>query len=259
MTSTARILAMAKMVWVEIFRKKDFYVAFILVGVVLVYAANLRFYNIQGISRYLMDLGLALIFFSASLLTILLAARQYPNELRDRTLQVLLSKPVSRFEFVIAKFLGSLAAGLTCFILFILVFLFIVLSRAGSISWVTAFQTVYLFALNLAVLAAMTSAFSYFFTLGANVTTTFILYLTINLYGGSLGTAAAGLKGPAFIAAHVAYWVIPHFEFFDARQRFVHQWPALSAPLVFEVTLYAFLYTAFFILLGWSLLRRRKV
>ena len=54
------VLVIARLVIKEIFRKKDFYVALILIGVILFYAQGLQFYNVKNISRYLMEIGLAL-------------------------------------------------------------------------------------------------------------------------------------------------------------------------------------------------------
>ena len=104
-------LIISGMVIKEIFRKKDFYVALILIAAVLLYASSLQFYNVQNITRYLMDLGLVLIFFFSAILTVSLAARQYPSEIQNRTSYVLLAKPVSRGQFVLGKFFGSLFAG----------------------------------------------------------------------------------------------------------------------------------------------------
>src|SRR5438093_501198 len=56
------VLAIARMVIREIFRKKDFYVALVLTAAILFYASQLRFYDTDKVSRYLMELGLFLIF-----------------------------------------------------------------------------------------------------------------------------------------------------------------------------------------------------
>ena len=120
-----------KLVFKEIFRKKDFYTAFILIIVILSYVSQIRVYNISHIVRYVREVGLALVFLFSVMLTLPLAARQFPNEQRERTLAVLLAKPVSRGAFVLGKFLGVFLAGAACFLVFYAVFAAVVMTRAS--------------------------------------------------------------------------------------------------------------------------------
>ena len=253
------VWVISRMVIKEIFRKKDFYVALILTGVILFYASNLQFYNVQNIVRYLMELGLMLIFLFSAILTVSLAARQYPAEIQNRTSYVLLAKPISRWQFVAGKFLGSLLAGWAAFGIFYVLFLAIVWAKAGSLSTVSAAQVFYLFLLNLAVLAAMASAFSYVLTTSANISVTLILYILINTYGPGLKEAGEKLSWVMHILYDTVYYLLPHFEFFDMRQRFIHEWEPVSTGLLGFLTLYALFYTTFFLMLGWIALRRRPI
>jgi len=59
------ILALTELTFKEIYRKKDFYIAFILIIAVMVYTSSLKFHTIDNASRYIRELGLALIFFLA--------------------------------------------------------------------------------------------------------------------------------------------------------------------------------------------------
>ncbi len=255
----APIFVISRMVIKEIFRKKDFYVALILTGVILFYASGLQFYDVKNIVRYLADLGLMLVFLFSAVLTVSLAARQYPAEIQNRTCYVLLAKPISRGQFVAGKFLGSLFSGWAAFTIFYGFFIAILWAKAGSLSAVSAMQVYYLFLLSLSVLAAMTSALSYALTVSANVTLTLILYLLINTYGPGLREAGEKLTPLMRFFYDAVYYFLPHFEFFDMRQRFVHEWAPVSAGLLGFLTLYALFYSAFFLMLGWMALRRRPL
>ncbi len=239
------VWALSKLVIKEIFRKKDFYVAFILIGVILFYAAQLKFYNTSHIARYLMEIGLALVYLFSVILTVSLAARQYPSELQNRTCHVLFAKPIRRIEFVAGKFLGCFLAGACCFTIFYVLFLAVVAAKAASLSSVLAAQTFYLFLLNLMVIAAMASAFSYTLTSSAGVASSILIYLLISVYGPDLKRTVG-----------ILYYLLPHFEFFDLRQRFIHEWGPVSAGLLVFLTVYAAVYAVLFLLLGWLKLRR---
>jgi len=253
------VLAIAKLVIKEIFRKKDFYVALILTGVILCYAAGLKFYNVSNAVRYLMEIGLMLIFLFSVILTAALAARQYPSEIQNRTIQVLLAKPVSRIQFVAGKFLGAFFAGTMCFVIFYVLFMAVTKTKAEEFSFILAFQTFYLFLLNLLVLSAMACGFSYYLTTSANVSITLVLYLLISTYGPGLKGASDKLFWINRYLGEAFYYVLPHFEFFDLRQRFIHHWSPLSANLVITLTLYALTYASFFLWLGWLKFRKQTL
>ena len=253
------VLAIARLVLTEIFRKKDFYVAFILIGVILFYAQGLQFYHVENISRYLMEIGLALSTLFSVILTSVLAARQYPSEMQNRTGPLLFAKPISRAQFVLGKYLGSFFAGAACFTVFYAVFLAVVWAKAGQVSPLLVFQTYYLFLLNLMLVSAMSSFFSYGLTLAANVTISLAAYLLINTYGAGLRESAAGFALPVRWICEALYFSWPHFEFFDLRHRFIHDWPGLSPVLMAVLTAYALFYTAAFLALACGAIRRRPL
>lgn len=250
------IFALSKLLIKEIFRKKDFYVALILIGVSLFYASKLQFYNVNRIVRYLMEIGLALIYLFSMILTVTLAARQYPSEVQNGTYHVLFAKPLRRIEFVIGKFFGSFIAGAACFAVFFGLFLAAVFLKSGLVPLVLAGQCFYLFLLNLMVAAAMASAFSYYFTVSAGVTLSIIIYLLISIYGSGLRDVGGKLFWLSRALADTFYYLLPHFEFFDLRQRFIHAWNPLPASLLVFLTLYAIFYTTLFLWIGWLKLRR---
>jgi len=267
--------ALSKLLIKEIFRKKDFYVALILIGVILFYASSLNFYHVGNAVRYLMEIGLMLIYLFSVILTVSLAARQYPSEIQNRTCQVLLAKPLSRFEFVAGKFIGSFLAGAASFLIFYLIFLGVTWHKAetpqlfdmaapshgGALSWILAFQAAYLFLLNLWVIASMASGFSYYLTTSANVSISLVLYVLINTYGPGLNSVGAQHAVPVLfqIMAKIFYYFLPHFEFFDLRQRFIHAWEPVSGGLLLFLTAYALVYAFIFLILGWMKLEKTSL
>ncbi len=252
-------LAIAGLLIKEIFRKKDFYVALILSAAVLFYASSLQFYNVENIHRYLMEIGLALCFVFSVILTVSLAARQYPSEVQNRTLQVLMAKPLPRLHFVLGKFVGSLLAGTLCFLIFYSLFLFFTISKTRMLSIPMAAETFYLFFLNLMILTAMTSGLSYRLTVSANVTISLFAYVLINTYGLTLKEASAGFFWLNRWLAVGFYYGMPHFEFFDIRQRFIHGWEPVSNKLILFLTLYAVCYSTFFLIIGWLRFRKKPL
>lgn len=253
------VFAIAGLVVREIFRKKDFYVAFILAGAVLFYSARIQFHNASNAHRYLLDIGLGIGVWLAAALTVALTARQYPEEAKQKTLHVLLSKPVSRAQFVAGKFFGCFAAGCATLALFFLAAVGFTAARSTDMSLAAALQTFYLFCLSIGVLAALSLFFSFFMTTGANVSVSLLLYFLMSVYGVSLHASAAKAPAPGSWLIRAAETVLPHFGFFDMRQRFIHGWPPVSAGLVAVITLYALSYAAAALIAAWLVFRKKDV
>ena len=257
------VASIVKLVFKEIFRKKDFYVAFMLVGVILFFASRMNFYDTPNITRYLSEMGLALIFLFSVVLTVPLAARQYPSETRDRTLAVLLSKPVSRAQFILGKFFGSCAAGIACFAIFYGVFLAIVQAHAGKpfdASSAAAYaQGGVMFAAAIAVLAAMATALSFFLTMPANLTLTLAVYILMTAYGADIRHSLEGGAPLGRALGDAVYFTVPHFEFFDLRQRMVHEWGPLGWGVFGGVLLYAAAYVGIFLAIAYAKFRRQNL
>ncbi len=115
------IFAVAGIVIKELYRRKDFYVLFILTILICLIMASVNIYHDDKIVRYLKELCLLLIWISSLVIAITTTARQIPAEREQRTLLPLLAKPLTRTQLVLGKFLGCwLACGLVllCFYVF---------------------------------------------------------------------------------------------------------------------------------------------
>jgi len=115
------IFAVAGVVIKELYRRKDFYVLFIVTVLICLVMAMVNIFDDDKIIRYLKEICLLLVWISSLVIAITTTARQIPAERENRTLLPLLAKPLSRTQLVLGKFLGCwIACGLTllCFYLF---------------------------------------------------------------------------------------------------------------------------------------------
>ncbi|MBI2870730.1 MAG: ABC transporter permease subunit [Candidatus Omnitrophica bacterium] len=253
------VRALVGLVFLEIYRKKDFYVALILMAVILVYASQIEVYNFENIVRYVREIGLMLIYLFSIFLAVPLAARQLAAERDQRTLAVLLAKPVTRGQFIVGKSLGAFLASLSAFLIFYSVFILVTLAKGKMGSPVNLIQAGYLFSLSLLVVTAMASALSYFLTSPAAMTLAFVFYFLMSLFGARFDRFAEESVGLARPLGKAVYYLLPHFEFFDLRQRVIHDWDPVSWGLIAIITAYAVLYTALFLFSGWLKFRRQPL
>lgn len=109
-------------VWLQAVRRNEIYVMAILLGL---YAAGALAVRILGLGsaqavRFVTDLGLQLGSLLASLLVILMGARQLTMELELRTIYPVLAKPVTRSQVLLGKALPVWLTGAAAMALFAL-------------------------------------------------------------------------------------------------------------------------------------------
>jgi len=240
-----KILTIALFSFKELIRKKDFYVLFLLLAGLLAFLFSESFFGVSDIIRYLKDIGLSAVLFLSIAIALPFSSRQLPGEIESKTIYPLLSKPISRASVIIGKYLGSLLISFGVFTLFYAAFILAVIMKGGQIG--VLFIQAYLFSLLLlAVLCAFSILFSIFLTISANITITLFLYILTYWFSAQIKLLLLSKDLNAITGALLngAYYLIPHFEFYDLRMRLVHDWEALPAWIVSSIISYTVLYIA---------------
>src|SRR5580692_7578359 len=110
------VFAIARIVLLEMYRRKEFYVLFILTIMICLIMGSINIFNDKEVIRYLKELCLLMIWVSSLIIAITTTARQIPAEREQRTLLPLLAKPLSRTQLIFGKFLGCwIVSGLCLF------------------------------------------------------------------------------------------------------------------------------------------------
>src|SRR6267154_6672917 len=125
------ILALSGVVIKELYRRKDFYVLFVLTAVITLLLGSVSFFNDAKIARYLKEVVLLLIWVAALVIAITTTARQIPAERENRTIFPLLAKPVTRAQVIVGKFAGCWFACGLALIVFYVFFTIVSGSREG--------------------------------------------------------------------------------------------------------------------------------
>jgi ABC-type transport system involved in multi-copper enzyme maturation permease subunit len=255
------IFALAGVVIKELYRRKDFYVLFILTIVICVIMASVNIFNDSQIVRYLKELCLLLIWISSLVIAITTTARQIPAEREQRTLLPLLAKPLTRTQLIIGKFLGCwLACGLVliCFYVF---FGALAASREHTLPFLSYFQAAFLHWMMLGVLIAMTLLGSLVFAApSSNSTICFVVVAAILCVGRYLDAIAISLSEPLRSVTYAIYFAVPHLEWdFEMRNLIVHDWPLVGWSFIGLDALYLLAYTAAFLVAACIVFRRKAV
>ena len=211
------VLALSSVVIKELYRRKDFYVLFVLTAVITLVMGAVHFFNDPKIVRYLKEICLLLIWISALVIAIATTARQIPAERENRTIFPLLAKPVTRGQVIVGKFLGCwLATGMALLVFYLF---FGIMSGSRDNRWplLNYLQALWLQWVMLAVVVALVLLGSVVFSApSSNVTICLFVVLGILMLGGHLNQVALQQEEPARTILYTVYFLIPHLEWFDS-------------------------------------------
>jgi ABC-type transport system involved in multi-copper enzyme maturation permease subunit len=250
-------LAIAGVVLKEAYRRKDFYVLFVLTAALTLGLGSANFFNDKSIVRYLKEVCLLFVWISGLVIAVTTAARQIPAERENRTIFPLLAKPVSRWEVLFGKFLGCWAAGVFALIVFYVFFAAISGLREKAFPVLNYFQAFWLHGIFVGVVVAMVLLGSVVFAApSSNSTISFVVVLGILLLGRHLNQVALQQPPALGLILSVIYYAIPHLEFFDVRDLIIHGGGLVPWWAWGVATLYGLFYMAAFLALGWIRFRK---
>ena len=253
-----KIWAIARIALLEMLRRKDAYVVFLLAAVLTALAASVNFFNDDQIVRYLREISLALVWIGSLVLAVISIARQLPSEHANKTIQPLLAKPISRSQLLLGKFLGCwLANGAALLILYAL-FLTASSWKGGQISALGCAQAFLLHWLLLAIVISGALLGSLIFT--APSSNTVIALITVGgllFFAQHLNKIALRMEEPARTLVYGIYYLVPHLEWYDTRLLVIHNWPPIPFTAILIAVAYSAFYTGIFVVAA-NLIYRRK-
>jgi len=259
-SAVTNVLAIAGVVIKEMYRRKDFYVLFVLTALITLVMGSVTFFNQDNIVRYLKEICLFLIWGASLVITITTAARQIPAEREQRTLFPLLAKPVTRNQFVLGKFFGCWFASGVSLVLFYVFFGIVAGAKEHEWPVLNYVQALTLHWFLLGVVCALTVLGSIVFAAPSSTTTiTLVVSVGILLMGRHLNKVALRMEEPGQTLLYAVYFAIPHLELFDVRDLIVHNWGLIRWDIWVGALVYGGIYSAIFLALACLLFRRKAI
>ena len=254
------IFAIAGVVLKELYRRKDFYVLFVLTVLITLVMGSVNVFNQDNVVRYLKEICLFLIWAAALVIAVTSTARQLPAERENRTLLPLLAKPVTRTEFLLGKFLGCWLASGVSLAVFYLFFGLVTGAREHQWPVLQYFQALTLHWGMLGIVCALTLLGSIVFAApSSNNTITLVVTVGLLLVGRHLNKVAVKLSEPVQTLLSALYFLVPHLEFFDVRDLIVHNWGLVPWAVWAGALAYAVLYGGIFLTVACLLFRRKAL
>lgn len=275
--SPIRIWLIAENTFLEAVRQK-FFNSLLLITVALV-ACSTFFQQFDfGTSelKFIADFGFGTLFFFGSILAITVTAQLFFNEVENRTALTMLAKPVQRFDFLAGKLLGVQ-------LLMLAFVLFLSLVLAGILYWretalvdqlapevfregrILRLGDVFLFGLLQWLKFSLLAAITLFVASFSNTNIYTIImsfcilvvcqlqYIAREAYGGME-------QGISRFLVQGASLIFPNFQLFNLGDQLLFtSRETLGATTVLQITLYASVYIAAFLLLAHLSFRRREI
>jgi len=207
--------------------------------------------------KIIVDIGLASISVFGILLVILLGATSFSREKEKGILPSLLAKPISRVDFVLGKYFGTVVTIWMVMGVMALVYIFVSLISQTSLH-LSIFMAMYLSAIEVALVTAVMSFFSSFTTPLLSSFFTLCIFVAGHLSKDLLAFAEHSGNRLFEGAATAGFYILPSLSLFNIRPEAVHNLPLMDR-YGSSVTLYAGFYILCLLFLSSLIFRRRDV
>jgi len=232
----------AKITLKEGFRDKV-YLSFLFFAVVLLlFSIFLGMLVVGDPAKVIADFGLATISLFSLLMVIFVGGGSLMKEIQKKTVLVVLSKPITRGEFILGKILGIwIEVVLNIFAMSL--FLFLLVASRGSTMW-GIFVQAGLLSLEMGVMAAICILFYTFPTYFLSMLFTLSFYIVGHL-APTIEKASRTINQPWLrdLTRWVSY-LIPNLEYFNLKNQVVY---GLHVPSSFYLKALAYFLLLFFI------------
>ncbi|MFN3689798.1 MAG: ABC transporter permease [Fimbriimonadales bacterium] len=249
--------ALMKAGLLETIRRKDLYVVAILTVLLVLGASAFRVFGVQGLEIFVKDVAFTAIGVMTTILTVLIAARQIPEEMQRRTIYPLMARPITRGQLLFGKWATAFCTAGLCFITLALVTLGLLASLGIPVKPIFI-QYVLLKLLGIGWLCAMVIALSLYFTPAANVTLSLILAFGSGVFNRLL-LMAHWEHDLSALWLNLLYGILPHYDYFDMSKKVVFDWDLAPWWVLGVMGGYALLSGATWLLIGWLRFRKQTI
>jgi len=226
----------------------------------------------REVGKVAVDMALSTISFAGLLIVLFVGINLMAKDLDKRTIYTVLSRPISRSQYIVGKFLGMiLLITVTMGILSVLAITAIVMLKMMHADFFTRFSwQVIILADGLTVLMLIVlSAVSFLF---ASFTSSSFITLVLTIITYIIGQSLSGVKALLESPSHeigfsvspvtvkmftVAYYLFPNLSLFDIKLQAAHAL-TVSSSFVFWTVVYGLVYIALSITLAALIFRKKE-
>lgn len=234
----------------ELKRNKILYMILFFGIVLIIFSLALVSLSLGQTDKIVLDFWLAMIEIFGLVSVIFIWSQLIFNEIDGKTIYLILSKPINRYEFILGKFLGF--AMILAAILFFqsVIFLILVQYSKIAIDSLLLFSIVFIY-LKLLVLFAVILFFSTFISSILSIVLTLIVYIISHWITSIIDAATHSKNSVMLIIWKILYVVFPNFEALNIKTIILNP---VKLDLSFIIYNWAYSIVYLFIILGLTII-----
>jgi len=241
----------------EAIRDKILYVILIFALLMLSASALLSFLSVGQEGKIIIDLGLSSINIFGLLITIFIGTNLLNKEIDRRTIYLILTKPIYRFEFLLGKHLGLsltlfMVIGLMAIVFFGLIFITMRIFSIGIL------QAIILIYLEMFLLTAMAIFFSTISSPIMSAVFTLSMYVIGHLTQDLLGFGILSKNYFMKIFTQFLYYLLPDLSRLNIKNQVVYNINGIDWTSFSAILLYGLLYSFVLLILGMIIFERKE-
>lgn len=251
--------ALARGVLLESLRRKDLWVVAILGFLILLGASALGFFGVQGLQVFIKDLAVTVLGAFSTIVAVLTSTRMLAEEIKQRTLYPLLSRPISRLDFLVGKLAGAIVVTWTSFLLLA------ALTALALAGFGVAFEPImaqYLVAkmMGLGLVCALGLTLSVYMTPSAAATVGFIMTFGCSIIVRALTSGYEQADAGMQLAFKLINAILPQFTLFDLGSRAANTgWAPVPLWVMAFLFGYWVLYSSGLVALSWARFQKKAI
>lgn len=251
------IYTLAKLTIRTYLQEKILLVVMVFAGLLMASSFVLSPLAVGAQQKIVIDIGLAAVSIFAVVMIVLLGASSFHMEKERGILRSLLAKPISRVEFILGKYLGTL--GTVCMVVILMAVVhMLVVTMTGARVTSTMLWAVYMTLLEAGLVTALLTLFACFTSpvLGSFFT---IACVVAGHFSADLIDFANRFAGgvPHALVTGI-YYLLPNLGLVTLRSEAVHNL-AIPEGMLLAVTLYAVMYVGVLLYTATLIFRAREV
>jgi len=260
-----QVLAIASTTLGEAIRRRVLLIILMVGLSFLIIAPSLSQLTPRGQTGVLRDMTLGILNITAAILAVTLTVYLIPNEVERRTIYTILSKPVQRWQFLVGKFLGSVAAltlmvGLMTVVLVVAFALQQGTTDPGDLA--PLIKAPFLMIFKMSLLAAVAMFFSTFVTPVVNFFLAGLVYVfgtLLNPFFESVTTQKNA--GVVNLVSKITHYAFPNFSNLDMKSgaAMESQLRGSEAVYMFNGVIYALIYCSILVALAVLIFDRKEL
>jgi len=263
--SIRNIVRIASITFEESYRKKFLYILLFLSALLMIAAFMFNPFNIGRQMPVVKDMCLTGLGFFGLLLTFALFLSTIPNEIEKKTIYPLLSKPISRSDYLWGKYVGNMSMIFLNIFIITLEITFLLYKLNATFEFpepnlaAKIFCSALLIFIECGLVGAIIVLFSPFMSYPVNLVLTLLLYISGNVSQAYINYLSAE-KWSSFGAslAIVLKYILPNFEYFHIKNSVVHSY-IIDPNYIGGAALYGIFYILIIMFLADILFQRKDL